>query len=85
MLACSLQGEVLHEWKCANPNGRVGLLECLSQKARQIAQGLPLGAFDRLELDGPQGRVVAQVEADRALFVRVSRVPREGEAASFGA
>jgi CheY-like chemotaxis protein len=85
MLVCSLQGEVLHEWKCANPNGRVGLLEFLSQKARQIAQGLPLGAFDRLELDGPQGRVVAQVEADRALFVRISRVPLEGEAASFGA
>ena len=54
-------------------------------KDRQIAQGLPLGAFDRLELDGPQGRVVAQLEADRALFVRVSRVPVEGEAASFGA
>ncbi len=85
MLVCSLQGEVLHEWKCANPNGRVGLLEFLSQKARQVAQGLPLGAFDRLELDGPQGRVVAQLEADRALFVRISRVAVEAEAASFGA
>ena len=85
MLVCSLQGEVLHEWKCANPNGRVGLLEFLSQKARQLGQGLPLGEFDRLEVNGIQVRVVAQVEADRALFVRTSRVPVEGEAASFGA
>jgi len=85
LVVCSLQGEVLHEWKCTNPNGRVGLLEFLSQKARQIAQGLPLGAFDRLELDGSQGRVVAQIEADRALFVRISQVPVDGEAASFGA
>src|SRR5258706_15019129 len=38
LLVCSLQGEVLHEWKCSNPNGRVGFLEFVSQKARQLAQ-----------------------------------------------
>jgi CheY-like chemotaxis protein len=85
MLVCSLQGEVLHEWKCANPNNRVGLLEFISQKARQLAQGLPLGEFERLEISGPQTRAVAQIQDDRALFVRTSRVPVEGEANSFGA
>ena len=85
MLVCSLQGEVLHDWKCANPNNRVGLLEFISQKARQLAQGLPLGDFDRVEISGPQTRAVAQIQDDRALFVRTSWVPVEGEANSFGA
>jgi CheY-like chemotaxis protein len=74
LMVCSLQGEVLHEWQCANPNGRVGFLEFLSQKARHIAQDLPLGPFDRLEVNGAESRVVAQIQADRALFVRTSQV-----------
>lgn len=74
LLVCSLQGEVLHEWRCTNTNGRVGFLEFLSQKARQLAQGLPLGEFDRLEVNGESARMVAQVQPDRALFVRTSLV-----------
>jgi CheY-like chemotaxis protein len=77
LLVCSLQGEVLHEWKCTNTNGRVGFLEFLSQKARQLAQGLPLGDFDRLEVNNEAGRVVAQIQPDRALFVRASQVEVE--------
>jgi hypothetical protein len=77
LLVCSLQGEVLHEWQCTNTNGRVGLLEFLSQKARQLAQGLPLGEFDRVEVNGEGSRVVAQIQLDRALFVRTARVPVE--------
>jgi hypothetical protein len=77
LLVCSLQGEVLHEWQCMNTNGRVGFLEFLSQKARQLAQGLPLGEFDRLEVNGEITRVVAQIQPDRALFVRTSRVAAE--------
>jgi hypothetical protein len=56
----------------------VGFLEFLSQKARQLAQGLPLGDFDRVEVNGESGRVVAQIQSDRALFVRTARVPIEG-------
>jgi len=77
LLVCSLQGEVLHEWQCTNTNGRVGFLEFLSQKARQLAQGLPLGEFDRLEVNGENARVVAQIQPDRALFVRTGRVTAE--------
>ena len=77
LLVCSLQGEVLHEWQCTNTNGRVGFLEFLSQKARQLAQGLQLGEFDRLEVNGECTRVVAQIQPDRALFVRTSRVASE--------
>jgi hypothetical protein len=85
LLVCSLQGEILHEWKCANPNGRVTFLEFVSQKARQLAQGLPVGEFDRVEVNAVNTRVIAQVQAERGLFVRCSRVPLEGEGNSFGA
>ena len=85
LLVCSLQGEILHEWKCSNPNGRVTFLEFVSQKARQLAQGLPVGDFDRVEVNGVNTRVIAQVQAERGLFVRCSRVALEGEGNSFGA
>ena len=85
LLVCSLQGEVLHEWRCANPNGRIGFLEFVSQKARQLAQGLPVGDFDRVEVNGAATRVIAQVQAERAVFVRCSRVPVDGEGSAFGA
>lgn len=77
MLVCSLQGEVLHEFQCNNTNGRVGFLEFLSQKARQLAKGLPIGDFDRLEVTAVDCRVVAQIQSDRGLFVRTSMVPNE--------
>lgn len=84
LMVCSLQGEVLHEWQCSNPNGRVGFLEFLSQKARQLAQGLPLLDFDRLEVSTPETRVVAQVQSDRAVFVRTIQVPLDAPAAGPG-
>lgn len=83
LLVCSLQGEVLHEWKCSNPNGRVSFLEFVSQKARQLAASLPMGEFDRVEVNAAQTRVIAQVQAGRALFLRCSQVPVDGEGNSF--
>jgi CheY-like chemotaxis protein len=75
LLICSLQGEVLHEWHCANTTGRVAFLEFVSQKARQLAHSLPLGAFDRLEVNADDARAIAQIQPDRAFFLRTSRVP----------
>ena len=75
LMICTLQGEVLHEWQCPNTAGRVNLLEFLSQKARQLAQPLPVGSFDRLEVNAAESRVVAQVQPERAIFLRVGRVP----------
>ena len=51
---------------------RTGGAEAL--EAAGIGQGLPLGDFDRLEAEGPKGRVVTQIQADRAVFVRSSLV-----------
>jgi hypothetical protein len=80
VLICSLQGEVLHEWQCPNTTGRVSFLEFISQKARQLTQHLPLGAFDRLEANAPEGRVIAQIQPERALYLRVSHVRGNADA-----
>jgi CheY-like chemotaxis protein len=81
VLICSLQGEVLHEWQCPNTTGRVSFLEFISQKARQLAQRLPVGAFDRLEANATESRMIAQIQPERALYLRVSRVPVNPESA----
>lgn len=75
LLVCSMHGEVWHAWQCANANGRVSFLEFVSQKARLMAEALPLGSFDRLEVNALNTRTIAQLQADRALFVRASRAP----------
>ena len=74
-LVCSTQGDVLYEWQCADSNVRINFLEALSQKARVIAQGLPLGSLERVEAFERQSRLVIQVEADRALFLRTGYSP----------
>ncbi len=76
-LVCSTQGDVLHEWQCADSNVRIRFLETLSQKARLIAQGLPLGGLERVEAAEGRARALVQVEADRVLFLRASSVPVE--------
>jgi CheY-like chemotaxis protein len=74
-IVCSAQGDVLYEWQCTNSNGRIDFMEMLSQKARQLGQGLPLGLFERMESTERRTRVLVQVEADRALFLRTVYAP----------
>jgi CheY-like chemotaxis protein len=74
MLVCSVQGDVLYEWQCANSSARIGFFEFLSQKARSLSAGLPMGQFERLEISSPKTRVVAQIENDHAIFVRTNLV-----------
>jgi CheY-like chemotaxis protein len=75
VVICSPQGDVLYAWECADLNGRIGVLEFISQRARQIGQGLPLGNFERLEAhDNSLSRMVAQIQSERAMLVRSSQV-----------
>jgi CheY-like chemotaxis protein len=74
MLVCSVQGDVLYEWQCTNSTARIGFFEFLSQKARSLSTGLPMGQFERLEVSNPKTRVVAQIENDHAIFVRTNLV-----------
>ena len=75
VLICSTQGDVLYEWQCADANARIRFLQFLSRKSWQLRQGLPIGQFQRLEIEGPVNRVITQLDPDRALFVRVTRTP----------
>jgi hypothetical protein len=75
MLVCSAKGDVLYEWKCGSVNDRISFLEFLSQKSGQLSEGLNLGEFDRLEMEGESHRVIAQVKSDRGIFVRTKKVP----------
>ncbi len=67
--------QAVYAWQTANSKERIEFLQQLSQDARQLAQTLPLGEFERLEVDGPQQRAVAIVREDRFVFVRTSRLP----------
>ena len=73
MVICTAKGEVVYEWQSANLGDRISFLEFLSQKSQQLGEGLNLGAFDRLEMEGERSRVIAQVKADRGVFVRATK------------
>jgi CheY-like chemotaxis protein len=73
LVVCSNKGEVLYEWQCSNNTDRISFLEFLSQKSVQLGEGLNLGTFDRLEMEGEQTRVVAQVKTDRGIFLRATK------------
>lgn len=78
ILLCSPQGDVIYEWQCTDPGGRIQFLEFLSQKRRQFSPALGFGAFDRLEILTPQAKAVAQLQTDCGVFVRTSKAPPAG-------
>lgn len=70
-LVCGGQGKLLYEWQCADPNARVALMMEIGQLAGQVGRLLPLGKFDRLEIQLATSRAVAQVKPSRMVFVHV--------------
>lgn len=72
MLICSGKGEPLYQWQCADAKTRVALMVEITQQARRAGQLLALGKFDRLEIQLPAGRAVAQIKPDRMVFVQVA-------------
>jgi CheY-like chemotaxis protein len=79
-LILSSQADVLYKWQCEEINGRINFLEFLSQRARQVAQGLPVGEFQRFEVYGSKSRAVVQVDTDHAFLVCTNMVPANGGA-----
>jgi CheY-like chemotaxis protein len=75
VLLCSTQGEVLHDWQCLDPDGRISLMEVVSQKAWHFGQNLALGRLDRVEIQGPADRTVLRIQSDHGLLVRTSLPP----------
>jgi CheY-like chemotaxis protein len=71
-LICSGNGDPLYVWQCPDAHARVALLQNVAQRAASFGQLVPLGNFDRLEIQLAGSRAVAQVKADRMVFVRVA-------------
>lgn len=71
-LICSGQGAPLYQWQCADTKARMTLLVEIGQQAARVGRLLPLGKFDRLEIQMSDGRAVAQVKPDRLIFVQVA-------------
>ena len=71
-LICSGQGAPLYQWQCSDAKARVVLLEEIVRQASRLEQLLPLGNFDRLEIQLHDSRAVAQVKPDRMVFVQVT-------------
>ncbi|HEV2437571.1 MAG TPA: response regulator [Verrucomicrobiae bacterium] len=76
-LICSATGDPLYVWQCPDRSARVALLQDVAQRAALLSQLMPLGNFDRLEIQLANSRVVAQAGADRMVFVRVSSTKEE--------
>ena len=72
-LVCSAQGDVLYEWECANTDLWVNFLEFVSQRGQRMAQALPLGEFDRLEIQNGGVRTVVIITDDRGVLVKTRR------------
>lgn len=70
LLICSAHGEVLHEWQCRNVDLWVNFFEFISQRAQRLAQTLPLGQFNRLDIQSGDSRAVVIISAERGVLVK---------------
>lgn len=75
MLICSGQGDVLYQWQCRNVDVWVNFFEFVSQRGQRLAQTLPLGEFDRLEVESDGARAVVIISEERGVLVKTRREP----------
>lgn len=73
MLIMSGQGEVIYQWQCPNVDLWVSFFEFASQRGQRLAQTLPLGDFDRLEIQSGGARAVVMISHDRGVLVKTRR------------
>jgi len=71
-LICSAKGEPVYQWQCDDVLARTTFLQTVSQQAGLLAQSLPIGTFERLEILQASNRTLAQISHDRMVFVRVA-------------
>lgn len=70
-LICGNQGRMLYQWHCTDANARAALLMEIGKQATRVGRMLSLGKFDRLEMQLPASRAVAQVKTNHMVFVHV--------------
>ena len=82
VLICSAHGDVLYEWQSHDGKLWINFLEFVSHKSRQLGQGLALGKFDRLEIQGPNSRIIAHITSSHGVLVRSSKTAPDLTASS---
>jgi CheY-like chemotaxis protein len=73
MLILSSQGDVIYEWQCANVDVWVNFFEFASQRGQRLAQILPLGDFDRIDIQSGGARAVVMISNDQGVLVKTRR------------
>ena len=80
-LICTGAGEPLYDDGCEQAQARMQWLQAVAQQAALFNATVSLGAFDRLEIQFPEGRAIAQAREDRLIYVRVAAAETKGAAA----
>ncbi len=75
-LICTGTGEPLYDDGCEQAQARMHWLLAVAQQAALLNQTCALGHFDRLEIQFPADRAVAQAREDRLVYVRVAPAKR---------
>ena len=71
-LICNGHGEPLYDFGCPDAHARMTFLLTVANQAALLTQILPLGEFDRLEMNLSDGRAVGQANTDRLIFIRAT-------------
>ena len=71
IVLCSSVDEVLYAWQASGVEKRAQLLDLLAVKSNALGRTLELGQADRLVIETPDCRVVALLDPEHKVFVRV--------------
>ncbi len=74
LLILSSQGEIIYGWQCPNMDLWVNFFEFVSQRGQRLAQLLPLGDFDRLEIQSGGARAVVLLTPNHGVMVKTRKV-----------
>ena len=75
-LICTGTGALLYDDGCNQAQARMHWLMAVAQQAAIFNQTCSLGHFDRLDIQYPVGRAVAQAREDRLVYVRMAPAKR---------
>lgn len=75
LLVCSSDGEVVYEWQCPNKDLWLNFFEFISHRGQRLAHSLPLGEFDRLEVESGSARAVVIISPEQGVLVKSRREP----------
>lgn len=73
VLILSNQGDVIYEWQCRNADLWVNFFEFASQRGQRLAQLLPLGDFERLEIQSGGARALVMLSNNQGVLVKTRK------------